>query len=52
MSEQLVSLHKELLANGALLKDILNSENSIFADAYAPCLEELSIEEIREIILR
>lgn len=49
MSEQLVSLHKELLANGALLKDILNSENSIFADAYAPYLEELSIEEIREI---
>ena len=49
LPDQLKTFHAELMANATDVSNLLNNDKTIFAEIYAPYLEQLSDSDIREI---
>lgn len=49
LPEQLKAFHTELVAHGAEIRELLNNDRRVFAEIYAPYLEDLSGNDIADV---
>ena len=49
LPEQLKAFHTELVAHGAEIRELLNNDRRVFAEIYAPYLEDLRDNDIAEV---
>jgi hypothetical protein len=50
LPEQLKTFHTELVAHGAEIRELLNNDRRAFAEVYKPYLEDLSDNDIADVI--
>jgi hypothetical protein len=49
LPEQLKAFHSEFAAHGAEIRELLNNDRRVFAEVYAPYLEDLSDNDIADV---